>query len=165
MERSGAGVEFGYSEAAGPGAWKTFEAKIDGAMNAIFEVGNIPVKKIPQSVAFYNNYKKKFGVELESGHGPAPSYESVYILAEAIEQAGTLEPDALVAALEKTDRMGAMGRIRFGKNHQVVYGQDPKETALGCVYQWEKPGVRQIVFPEIIAEDKIQLPEWMRPVK
>jgi branched-chain amino acid transport system substrate-binding protein len=153
------------SPLAGPGAWKTFEGKIEKALNAIFEVGNIPVKKIPPSVAFFNNYKKRFNVDLESGHGPAPAYESVYLLAEAIERAGTLEPDALVAALEKSDRNGAMGRIRFGKNHQVVYGFDPKETALGCVYQWEKPGIRQIVFPESIAEGKIELPEWVKPAK
>ena len=153
------------SPLAGPGAWKNFDQKIDGAMNAIFEIGNIPVKKVPQSVAYYEAYKKKFHKEIESGHGPAPAYESVYILAEAIERAGSLDPDALAAALEKTDRTGAIGRIKFGKNHQVIFGNDPKETALGVMSQWSKTGTREIVFPESVADAKIHLPEGVKPAK
>jgi branched-chain amino acid transport system substrate-binding protein len=89
----------------------------------------------------------------------------VYILAEAMERAGTIDPDAVVAALEKTDRQGAIGRIRFGKNHQVVYGNDPKETALAAMIQWSKTGAREIVFPESIAEAKIHLPEGLKSAK
>jgi branched-chain amino acid transport system substrate-binding protein len=153
------------SPLAGPGAWKSFDMKIDGAMNAIFEIGNIPVKKVPKSVAYYEDYKKRFKKEIESGHGPAAAYESVYILAEAMEKAGTLDPDALAAAIEKTDRQGAIGRIRFGKNHQVVFGNDPKETALGCIAQWSKTGTREIVYPESVADAKVHLPEGVKPVK
>ena len=153
------------SPLAGPGAWKNFDQKIDGAMNAIFEIGNIPVKKVPKSVAYYEAYKKRFNKEIESGHGPAPAYESVYILAEAIERAGSLDPDALAAALEKTDRSGAIGRIKFGKNHQVIFGNDPKETAIGVMFQWSKTGTREIVFPESTADAKIHLPEGMKPAK
>lgn len=153
------------SPLAGPGAWKSFDRKIDGAMNAIFEIGNVPVKKVPKSVAFYEAYKKRYNKEIEAGHCPAPAYDSVYILAEAIERAGTIEPDALTAAIEKTDRQGAIGRIRFGKNHQVVFGNDPKETAMACVIQWSKNGTRDIVFPESVAEAKIHLPEGLKPAK
>ena len=35
------------SPLAGPGAWTTFEGKIGGALNAIFELGNIPASQIP----------------------------------------------------------------------------------------------------------------------
>jgi branched-chain amino acid transport system substrate-binding protein len=153
------------SPLAGPGAWKTFDRKIDGAMNAIFEVGNVPVKKIPKSVAFYEAYKKRYNKEIEAGHCPAPAYDSVYILAEAIEKAGSIDPDAVTAAIEKTDRQGAIGRIRFGKNHQVIFGNDPKETAMACIIQWSKNGARDIVFPESVAEAKIHLPEGLKSAK
>ncbi len=153
------------SPLAGPGAWKNFDQKIDGAMNAIFEIGNIPVKKVPKSVAYYEGYKKRFNKEVESGHGPSAAYESVYILAEAIERAGTVDPEALAAAIEKTDRLGAIGRIKFGKNHQVIFGNDPRETAMGCVLQWSKTGTREIVYPESLAEAKIHLPEGLKPAK
>jgi branched-chain amino acid transport system substrate-binding protein len=146
-------------------AWKVFEGEVDGMINIVFEVGPIPVKAIPKSVTFNQNYGKKWGEKARtelSGHGPGPSYDSIYILANAFERAKTVEPDAVVKALEQTDMMGAIGRIKFGKDHQVVYGFDPKETALGVGFQWVKPGKRVIVFPETVAEAKIQLPPYMK---
>jgi branched-chain amino acid transport system substrate-binding protein len=146
-------------------AWKVFEGEVEGMINMIYEVGPIPVKAVPKSVSFNENFGKKWGQDARmrlSGHGPGPSYDAVYIMANAFENAKTTEPDAVVSALEKTDMSGVVGRIRFGKDHQVVYGFDPKETALGCGFQWRKPGVRGVVFPEVIAEGKIQLPPYMK---
>ncbi|RJR23199.1 MAG: amino acid ABC transporter substrate-binding protein [Desulfobacteraceae bacterium] len=152
------------SPLAGPAAWKTFDEKIDGAINAIFEIGNVPVQKVPRSVEFYQKYQKRYGKPIEAGHSPAPAYEMVYILKEAIERAGSIDGDAVVNELEKTDRQGAMGRIRFGKDHQVIYGEDPNETAMGCMIQWRK-GKRIVVYPEAIAEGKIALPEGLKSLK
>ncbi|MGD8386871.1 MAG: ABC transporter substrate-binding protein [Desulfobacteraceae bacterium] len=152
------------SPLAGPGSWELFDKKIDGAMNCIFEVGNMPVPKVPKSVEFWNKYKERYGKPLEAGHSPAPAYEMVYVLKEAIERAGSVDGDAVVAELEKTDRNGAMGRIRFNDGHQVVYGEDPAETALGCMFQWQD-GKRVVVYPETVAEGKIRLPEGLKAVK
>ena len=154
------------SPLAGSDAWKTFDGKIGGAMNSIFEMGSaIDSPKIPKSVEFYNKYEKKYGKALQAGHGPAPAYESVYILAEAIERAGSLDPDAIVAELEKTDRMGVMGRVKYDEGHQAIFGSDPQETAVGTVFQWTEDGKRKIVFPESIAEAKIQLPPGLTSLK
>jgi len=154
------------SPLAGTDAWKTFDGKIGGAINCVFEMGSaIASDKLPKSVEFYNKYKKLFGKELQAGHGPAPAYESVYILAEAIERAGSLDPDAVAAQIKKTDRMGIMGRIRFDAGNQVIYGFDPKETAVAAVFQWTDDGKRRIVFPESLAETKIQLPKGLKAAK
>jgi len=154
------------SPLAGSDAWKTFDGKIAGAMNTVFEMGSaIASEKIPASTAFYTNYEKKYGKKIQAGHGPAPAYESVYILKEAIERAGSTDPDAIVAELEKTDRMGVMGRIRYDEGHQAVYGFDPGETCLSTVFQWTADGNRAIVFPASIAEGKIQLPAGLKSLK
>jgi len=151
------------SPLAGSDAWKTFDGKIGGAMNTIFEMGSaIASDKVPASKAFYANYEKKYGKKIQAGHGPAPSYESVYILKEAIERAGSTDPDAIVAELEKTDRTGVMGHIRYDQGHQAVYGFDPKETCLSTVFQWTPDGDRVIVFPASIADGKIQLPAGLK---
>jgi branched-chain amino acid transport system substrate-binding protein len=153
------------SPVAPENAWDVFEKEVEGMVNTIFEIGPVPVKAVPKSVAFNENFGKKWGKDARvrlSGHGPGPSYDAVYILANAIERARTVEPDAVVSALEKTDMDGVVGRIRFGKDHQVVYGVNPKETALGCAFQWKKPGVRVPVFPEVVAEGKIELPPYMK---
>ena len=153
------------SPLAGPAAWNSFDKKIDGALNCIFEIGNVPCPKVPKSLEFFNKYKKKYGKPIEAGHSPAPAYEMVYILKEAIERAGSIDGDKVVAALEKTDRIGAMGRIRFNDGHQVIYGEDPNEMAMGCMIQWRAPGERVVVYPESVAEGKIQLPEGLKPAK
>ncbi len=152
------------SPVAPENAWDVFEKEVEGMVNVQFEIGPVPVRAVPKSVAFNENFGKKWGKDARvklSGHGPGPSYDSVYIIADAIERAKTVAPDAVVSALEKTDLSGVVGRIRFGKDHQVVYGFDPKETALGCAFQWKKPGVRVPVFPESVAEAKIELPSYM----
>ena len=158
---------FGFiSPLAGSQAWKTFEGKIGGGMNCIFEIGNsISSAKIPQSQAFTDKYKQFFGTEIQSGHGVAPAYESVYILAEAIERAGSLDPDAIVAEIEKTDRMGVMGRVKYGDGHQVVFDVNPDEAAGGAVIQWTEDGKRKIVFPDTLATGKIHLPAGLKSLK
>jgi branched-chain amino acid transport system substrate-binding protein len=153
------------SPLAGPGAWKTFDGKIAGALNSVFEIGNIPVTKYPPAKAFYDAYEKKYGVPVESGHGPAPAYASVYMLKTAIEQAKSLDPDAIVAALEKMETDTVMGHSKFSAGHQVMYGNDPSKEALGCFFQWTEDGKRVIVYPESIAEAKIVLPDWIKPAK
>jgi branched-chain amino acid transport system substrate-binding protein len=154
------------SPLAGPGAWKTFDQKIGGAINCNFEMGSaIASAKLPTSVAFAAAYEKRWGKPLEAGHGPAPTYDSVYILKEAIERAGSLDPDAIVAELKKTDRQGVMGRVRFDEGHQVVYDMDPAESAVAVVFQWGQDGGRTIVFPPALADGKIQLPPGLTAVK
>ncbi|MCL6448357.1 MAG: ABC transporter substrate-binding protein [Armatimonadetes bacterium] len=156
----------GHISPMGPGtAWETFEGEVEGMVHFIHEIGPMPVKAVPRSVEFNENYGKKYGEELRlklSGHGPGPSYDAVYALAGAIERAGSLDPDAIVAALEKTDMDGVIGKIKFNRNHQVIYGVNPKETAISFAFQWKAPGVRVPVFPEVAAEVEIELPPYMK---
>ncbi|MEW6673252.1 MAG: ABC transporter substrate-binding protein [Thermodesulfobacteriota bacterium] len=154
------------SPLAGSAAWETFDGKIGGATNTIFELGSgIGSGKVPPSKDFFDKYLKKYGKEIQAGHGPAPSYESVYILKEAIERAGSLDPDSIVAELEKTDRIGVLGRVKFDEGHQAVYGFNPQESCVSTVFQWTDSGQRVIVFPETIAEGKIQLPKGLKSLK
>ncbi len=150
----------------GSQAWKSFGGKIAGLMNCDYELGSaIATNKYPPSQKFYDAYKKKYGETIEAGHGPAPSYDAVYILTEAIERAGSLDPDKVVAEIKKTDRKGVIGRIKFDDGNQAIYGSDPTKTAVGCVFQWRDNGKRVIVYPKPIAEGPIKLPDWLKPAK
>jgi branched-chain amino acid transport system substrate-binding protein len=154
------------SPLAGSEAWKIFDGKIGGVLNTTFELGSaMAASKLPASTDFMNKYQKKYGEEIQAGHGPAPSYESVYILKEAIERTGSLDSDAIVAGLEKTDRRGAMGRIRYDGVHQAVYGFDPAEMSVSLVSQWTDSGKRVVVFPDSLAENTIQLPAGLKSLK
>ena len=150
----------GFISPAAPGtAWSTFNGEIEGLVNFVFEAGPIPLRT-PRSKAFNDAYAKAYGEDARlrlSGHGPGPSYDVIYVLADAIRRAGSVQADAVVAALEKTDLDGAIGKIAFNKNHQVVYGEDPQKAASSLAFQW-RGGKRLVVFPESAAEAQIELP-------
>ncbi len=144
-----------------PGFWKATEGKGEYCMASVVNAGNAPSKATPWTMRFVEAYQKKYGLEPE-GYGTSSSYMAVYVLKDAIERAGTLNSDAVVAALEKTDLIGVYGRIKFNpKNHQVIPSVDPNEGAVGTIFQWQA-GKRIVVFPPKIAMGEIKLPPWMK---
>jgi branched-chain amino acid transport system substrate-binding protein len=144
-----------------PGFYKATEGKGEYALASLVNAGNAPSKATPWTMKFVEAYQKKYGLEPE-GYGTSSSYMAVYVLKDAIERAGSVDSEAVVAALEKTDMMGVYGRIKFNpKNHQVIPGIDPKEGAVGTIFQWQK-GKRVVVFPPKIAMGEVKLPPWMK---
>jgi len=149
------------SAAEEPGFWKATEGKGEYALASVVNAGNAPSKATPWTMKFVEAYTKRWKVEPE-GYGTSSSYMAVYTLKDAIERAGSLDSDAIVTALEKTDLMGVYGRIKFNpKNHQVIPSIDPNEGAVGTIFQWQA-GKRVVVFPPKIAMGEIKLPPWMK---
>ena len=144
----------------GSKAAQTFGDTVDGVVNIVFEAGNIPLTKYKPATKFYEAYKKRWGEELQAGHMPSEAYDSVYVLAKAIEKAKSLDQDKLIKALEETDYAGAIGKIRF-KDHEIVFGEDPQKAAILVIYQW-KDKKRVPVFPPAVAEGAIDKPKWMK---
>jgi branched-chain amino acid transport system substrate-binding protein len=144
-----------------PGFWKATEGKGEYCLASVVNAGNAPSKATPWTMKFVEAYTKRWKVEPE-GYGTSSSYMGVYVLKDAIERAGTLDSDAIVAALEKTDLMGVYGRIRFNpKSHQIIPSIDPNEGAVGTIFQWQA-GKRVVVYPPKIAMGEIKLPPWMK---
>lgn len=156
-------LPFGSTLAAAeqPGFWKATEGKGEFTLCNVVNAGNAPSEATSWTMKFYDAYTKKFGIEPE-GLGASSSYMAVYVLKDAIERAGTLDPDKIVEALEKTDMEGVYGRLRFDpKSHQVIPAFDPKEGAVGSILQWQA-GKRVVVFPKSIAKGEFLLPSWMK---
>ncbi len=156
-------LPFGSTLAAAeqPGFWQATDGKGEYTLCNVVNAGNAPSEATPWTMKFYNAYAERWGVEPE-GLGTSSSYMAVYVLKDAIERAGSLDPDKVVAALENTDMMGVYGRIRFDpKSHQVIPSTDPKEGAVGTILQWQD-GKRVVVYPESIATGEIELPPWMK---
>lgn len=149
------------SAAEQPGFWKATQGKGEYCLANVVNAGNAPSNATFWTMKFYNAYKNRWKIEPEA-YGTSTSYMGPHVLKDAIERAGTLKSDAVVAALEKTDMMGVYGRIRFDpKSHQVIPSNDPKEGAVGTIFQWQA-GKRVVVFPKSIAMGEIQLPPWMK---
>ncbi len=94
---------------------------------------------------FVSGYKAAYGYE--PGYHAAGGYAAGLVLQKAIEDAGSVDPDAVKAALDKMDMMIFFGHIKFdtGEAHGLQVGHD-------MVYlQWQKKDgnlVREIVWPE-----------------
>jgi ABC-type branched-subunit amino acid transport system substrate-binding protein len=69
-----------------------------------------------KSIPFFDKFVERTG---EYPGTQAGTYSIIYILKEAAERAKTLETEAMVAALEKTDHIGPSGRYAFfPKDHK-----------------------------------------------
>ena len=124
------------------------EAQKDGFWAATSGKGNYTltintygrVKITDQTIDFFDKYRKKFK---EAPNYTAGTYDAVYILADAIAKAGSLDPDKLVPVIEKTDRTGAAGRVVFDQTHDVTWGPG-YVTSVGT--QWQN-GKNMVVWP------------------
>lgn len=144
-----------------PGFMKASGGKGESLIVNLVNGGNAPAKITPWTMKFVDAYKKKWGLEPE-GYGTSSSYMAVYQLKDAIEKAGSTDPDKVITALENGDIMGVYGRMRFDKKtHQVIPSMDPKEGAVTGIIQWQK-GKRVQIFPPKTAEGKVVLPPWMK---
>ncbi len=94
---------------------------------------------------FVSGYKAAYGYE--PGYHAAGGYAAGLVLQKAIMDAGSIDADAVKAALDKMDMMIFFGHIKFdtGEYHGLQIGHD-------MVYiQWQKKDgkvVREIVWPE-----------------
>lgn len=86
-----------------------------------------------RTLPFYKKFREKYN---ESPTLTSISYDSMLILKEGIERAGSINRDKLVTALEKTDFNSTCGRVVFDKNHDCVFGP---QYLLGSAIQW-RPG-------------------------
>jgi branched-chain amino acid transport system substrate-binding protein len=147
-----------------PGGWATTDGAVAYWIASPANAGNAPSNATPLTMKFYEAYKKRWLVEPE-GYGTASSYTAVYVLADAIKRAGSLDADKLVAALEKTDYVSVYGKIAFDpKSHQVVPSYNPKEGAVGTWFQWQD-GKRVVVWPSTIAMGKVRVPPGVTAAK
>jgi branched-chain amino acid transport system substrate-binding protein len=156
-------LPFGSTLAAAeqPGFWAATEGKGEYCLANVVNAGNAPSNATDWTMKFYNAYEERWEIPPE-GLGSSSSYMAVYVLKDAIERAGSLDPDKVIAALEKTDMTGVYGRLRFDpRSHQVIPSFDPEEGAVGSIFQWQD-GKRVVVFPRSIAMGEIQLPPWMK---
>ena len=83
------------------------------------------------TISFIEDFVARYG---QLPNYNADTYSALYILKGAVERAGTLDTDAVIVELEKTDHTGAAGRIVFDEAHDIIWGPG-YVTAVGI--QWQ----------------------------
>ncbi len=94
--------------------------------------------------AFMTTFEERYGTV--PGGAALESYDATYLLLTAIEQAGTTEPEAIIAALEAIEYTGALGDIWFeyGSNNPV-----PDDVPAWMWHQWPTPTVMILQYTEV----------------
>lgn len=93
-------------------------------------------------------------------------YDSVRAYAAAVEDAGTLDPDAVVASLESLDIEGTTGSIEYyGEGADYPHDRVYDDESSGSVFfQWQEndeTGVQEIVWPTEYATGEYESPPWV----
>lgn len=115
--------------------------------------------KLPGAVKFQNAYKAF--CKKEPFGGAPEGYIGMYVLKDAIERAGSLDTNSLIAALEKTDYTSVNGKVKFDSSHTAIYSSNPAEGMVSNWFQWYG-GKRVTVWPLSVADAEVQVPSGMK---
>lgn len=123
-----------------------------------------------KTVSYREAYLERWGEDSQLGW--ASLYDAVrYILPDAIERAGTIETDAVIAALETVDVETSLARhFVFTSSHDIMIGEagpnrPSEDYFLICVFQWQN-GSLVPVYPKEIMEEAgatYKFPSWPGP--
>ena len=119
-----------------------------------------PVDITGKTVDWYEEFLEKAG---EFPTYNAGTYDAVYVYKEAAEKAGTLDVEAVVAEMEKTEFASAAGIEAFDENHDLIWGPGYvtgvgtqwQDGELKCVWPYDWEG---ITYPGTV---KYLLPPWV----
>jgi branched-chain amino acid transport system substrate-binding protein len=145
-------------------------AELPGRADYKTVAGNDTVEQLPwvmfpainpsrsEAASFISKYQARWG------RSPVASacvaYTVMYVMANAIKKAGSLDPDAIKAALLQTDFNGPIGRYVFYQTtHEGITGLGYQS---GGTYQIFG-GTNYYVFPLDRAERQFVIPDWMKP--
>ena len=151
---------FGISaQALSPTFWNDTNGAADGIPSLAVATPDVAVT--PKTKPFAQAFKAKFGTP--PAYTGYTAYDEVYIIAEAIQRAGSTDPDKMVSELEKTNFEGTIGHIQFyGKDDEFTHGIKSGPGAVsGLVFQWQN-GKQIAVWPQSIAEGKLKFPDFVK---
>lgn len=123
-----------------------------GAYTATVGIYATGVEVTPATVPFIERFQAEFG---ELPLFTAGTYDALFILADAIRRAGSLETDAVIKALEATDYVSTIGRIVFDELHDPIWGP---EHITGLGVQWQD-GAPVAFWPREWRPDPTKLPD------
>ncbi|HEY1796045.1 MAG TPA: ABC transporter substrate-binding protein [Stellaceae bacterium] len=146
-------------QATNPTFWKTTNGAADGVITQTGTVEGLALtsKTLPIAQEFIK----------DDGKFPAftgfTTYDNVMALAQAMQRAGSTDPDKIVAEMEKTNMEGTLGTLAFyGKGdpytHAMKYG--PKFVT-GTFMQWQD-GKQVCIWPRDKCPNPIKFPSFVK---
>jgi len=154
--------------ASDPQGWEWTDGKCNHmAFNTVPTTAGYPFTS--KTLQVRDAYMDRWGEAIT--WGAADKYDAIkFILKDAIERAGTIETDAVIAALEETNVETSNARnFVFTTSHCINYGRDvnnpDQDYTIIIRFQWQN-GIQVPVFPKHVMEEagaKYTFPDWSGP--
>ena len=147
------------SQATNSTFWKDTNGATQGVL---FQAVSGPgVAVTPKTLPFVDAFSKKFGNQ--PSYCGYTAYDDVYMIADAVKRAGSLDSDKLVDAMEKTDYVGTIGRVEFlPKGDPHVHGLKTGPGFItGLMLQWQD-GKQVNMWPAALANGKLEFPSFVK---
>jgi branched-chain amino acid transport system substrate-binding protein len=147
------------AQATNPTFWKDTNGATDGVITQTGTVQGLALTSLTNPVA--DEFVKKYG------RFPAftgfTAYDSVRMLAAAMQRAHSTDPDKIVAEMEKTNTEGTLGQLAFyGRDdeftHALKYGHG---FVTGTFMQWQN-GKQVCVWPTDKCPNKMVFPSFVK---
>jgi branched-chain amino acid transport system substrate-binding protein len=147
------------AQATNPTFWKDTNGATDGVITQTGTVQGLALTSLTNPVA--DEFVKKYG------RFPAftgfTAYDSVRMLAAAMQRAHSTDPDKIVAEMEKTNAEGTLGQLAFyGRDdeftHALKYGHG---FITGTFMQWQN-GKQVCVWPTDKCPNKMVFPSFVK---
>jgi branched-chain amino acid transport system substrate-binding protein len=147
------------AQATNPTFWKDTNGATDGVITQTGTVQGLALTSLTNPVA--DEFVKKYG------RFPAftgfTAYDSVRMLAAAMQRAHSTDPDKIVAEMEKTNTEGTLGQLAFyGRDdeftHALKYGHG---FITGTFMQWQN-GKQVCVWPTDKCPNKMVFPSFVK---
>lgn len=142
----------------------------DGNLCTYSRIGLPRALFTPETTAFVEKYTAATG-KAEAESYAMEAYDSLKLMAQAINEAGSTDPDAVISALENIKYDGALGTITFpvnSANPPEAAGKEPKwwhqfpDPAVTMV-QYQQPGQdaqdAAVVWPDAYKTANLMLPQ------
>ena len=151
---------FGISTQASNSAfWNDTNGAAEGVLYQGFSGPGVAVT--PKTLPFIAAFVKKYGNT--PSYCGYQAYDDLYIIADAIKRAGSVDSDKLVTAMEATDYVSTIGRVQF------LPQADPHVHALktgpgfisGLFLQWQN-GLQVNMWPPALANGKLEFPPFVK---
>ena len=108
------------------------------------------------TIPYWDSFVEEYG-RIPGPYTGLNTYDAVMILAQAIEEAGTTDADALVETLENGSFTGAGGNIVFNERHGISVGE---ELVPFTFVQWID-GEQVTVWPKSVSTGEVVAPPWI----
>jgi branched-chain amino acid transport system substrate-binding protein len=147
------------SQATNSTFWKDTNGATEGVLyNAVAGPG---VAVSPKTLPFVDAFVKKYGNT--PSYAGYTAYDEVYMITDAIHRAGSTDSDKVVAAMEKTDYVGTIGRIEFlPKGDPHVHGlRTGPGFITGLMLQWQD-GKQLNMWPKQLAAGELKFPAFIK---